>query len=86
MAKEQQSKSKPKKSDKDNKKKQVKKVKKAPKESYFKRVYKEMKLVKWPSAKEVLKYTISTIVFCVFLCGIFMILNLLMSLIRGWVG
>ena len=68
---------------KDTKKKTVSNV---PKESYLKRVGKELKLVKWPTAKEVLKYTISTIVFCAFLCVIFMALNLIMSLIRGWVA
>lgn len=70
------------------KKKNTKKktVNTAPKESYLKRVGKELKLVKWPTAKEVLKYTISTIVFCVFLCVIFMALNLIMSLLRGWVA
>ena len=71
-----------------NKKKETKKKKNSniPKESYLKRVGKELKLVKWPTAKEVLKYTISTIVFCVFLCVIFMALNLIMSLLRGWVA
>lgn len=55
-------------------------------DGYFKEVRKELKLVKWPSAKEVIKYTISTIIFCAILCGIFMLLNLLMSLVKGWVG
>ena len=54
--------------------------------SYLKKVGKELKLVKWPTAKEVIKYTISTIIFCAFLCLIFMALNLIMSLIRGWVA
>ncbi|MFR5856452.1 MAG: preprotein translocase subunit SecE [Bacilli bacterium] len=79
--------------EKDNKsKKTVKKTtkkskpKKVVKESYLKRVGKELKLVKWPTAKEVFKYTISTIVFCAFLCVIFMFLNLIMSLVRGWVA
>lgn len=62
------------------------KPKKVVKESYLKRVGKELKLVKWPTAKEVFKYTISTIVFCAFLCVIFMFLNLIMSLVRGWVA
>ena len=77
--------------EKDNKpKKTVKKTtkknqsKKVVKESYLKRVTKELKLVKWPTAKEVFKYTVSTIVFCAFLCAIFMFLNLIMSLVRGW--
>ncbi len=71
---------------KETKKKNAKKEVKQPQEGYFKQVRKEMKLVKWPSAKDVLKYTISTIVFCLFLCLIFMGLNMIMSLIRGWVG
>ena len=57
------------------------------KKKHFWKDYKsELKKVKWPTAKEVLKYTISTIVFCVFLCVIFMALNLIMSLLRGWVA
>ncbi len=63
-----------------------KKSKKSTKESYFKKVRKELKLVKWPTAKEVLKYTISTIVFCLLLCALFMLLNLVLSLIKGWVA
>ena len=64
----------------------TKKETKQPQEGYFKQVRKEMKLVKWPSAKDVLKYTISTIIFCVVLCLIFMGLTAIMSLIRGWIG
>ncbi len=69
-----------------DKKKKAKKVSKKPTESYFKQVKREMSLVKWPSGKEVLKYTISTIILCLFLCLIFMGLQLVMSLIRGWAG
>ena len=54
------------------------------KESYVKQVSKELKLVKWPSFKEVLKYTISTIVMCLLLCALFMGLNLLLSIVKGW--
>ena len=64
-----------------NKKKERKKVEK---DGYFKLVKKEMKMVKWPTFKEVLKYTVSTIVFCVILCGIFMFLDLIMSIVKGW--
>ena len=66
---------------KDNKK-NVKKS--AQKESYVKQVRKELKLVKWPTFKEVLKYTISTIVMCLILCALFMGLNLLLSIVKGW--
>lgn len=54
------------------------------KDSYVKQVSKELKLVKWPSFKEVLKYTISTIVMCLLLCALFMGLNLLLSIVKGW--
>ena len=72
--------------------KNVKKVKavkkensKSPKESYLKGVKKEMKLVKWSSFKEVVKYTIATVVLCLVVCGFFLLLNLLLSLVKGWV-
>ena len=72
---------------KDAKKKvknEKKEVKKAPKkERYLKSVRKELKLVKWPTFKEVLKYTISTLVFCLFIVIFFILLNLLMSFIKG---
>lgn len=71
--------------------KNVKKVKtvkktKAPKESYLKGVKKEMKLVKWPSFKEVIKYTIATVIMCLVVCGFFLLLNLLLSLVKGWIN
>lgn len=66
-------------------KKDKKKVSKKPKESYFKKVKKELKLVKWPSAKDVLKYTIATIILCIVLCIVFMLLNLGLSVIKGWI-
>lgn len=73
---------------KDAKKKnsKAKKVSIGPKESYVKKVKKELKLVKWPTAKEVLKYTISTVVFCLILCCLFMLLNLLLSVVKGWLA
>ncbi len=60
------------------------KAKKGPKESYFKKVKKEVKLVKWPSAKEIFKYTISTIVLCLILCAVFMLLNFGLAIVKGW--
>lgn len=73
---------------KDAKKKNIKtkKVSTGPKESYIKKVNKELKLVKWPTAKDVLKYTISTIVFCIILCCLFMLLNLILSVVKGWLA
>lgn len=67
---------------KKNNKKVTKKVKS---ESYFKGVKKEMALVKWPTWKEVIKNTIATIVLCVIVCGFFILLNLLLSFIKGLV-
>ena len=70
---------------KDTKKDTKKAVKtKTKKDSYMKQVSKELKLVKWPSFKEVLKYTISTIIMCLLLCALFMGLNLLLSIVKGW--
>ncbi len=73
--------------------KNVKKVKtvkksksKTPKESYLKGVKKEMKLVKWPTFKEVVKYTIATVIMCLVVCGFFLLLNLLLSLVKGWIN
>ena len=73
---------------KDAKKKNIKtkKVSKGPKESYIKKVNKELKLVKWPTAKDVLKYTISTIAFCIILCCLFMALNVILSIVKGWLA
>lgn len=70
---------------KTTKKATVKKnTKKIPKESYLKKTKKELKLVKWPSFKEVIKYTISTIIFCIVLSALFMLLNFVLSIIKGW--
>lgn len=68
---------------KNNKKVAKKKEVKKPKENYIKLTRKELKLVKWPTFKEVLKYTVSTIVFCVVLCLFFLFLNLIMSYVKG---
>ena len=53
------------------------------KENYIKGVRKELKLVKWPTIGEVVKYTIATIIFCVILVFFFILLNLFMSWIKG---
>ena len=61
-----------------------KEIKKTKKENYFKSVKKEMALVKWPEFKDIIKYTVATIVFCAVICGFFLLLNLLLSVIKGW--
>ena len=71
---------------KTSKKKDVKKpIKKTnvKKESFFKGIRKEMKLVKWPSGKEVLKYTIATVIFCLIICAFFLALYFLLTAIVG---
>ena len=70
---------------KDNEKKDAKKVanKKVQKEPYLKSVRNEMKLVKWPTWKEVLKYTIATVVLCLIVCLFFLLLNFILSFIKG---
>ena len=50
---------------------------KAPKESYLKGVKKEMKLVKWPKLLYSFKFA---------RCGFFLLLNLLLSLVKGWIN
>lgn len=52
-------------------------------EGYMKLVRKELKLVKWPSFKEVIKYTVSTIVLCLIICVFFLLLNLGLSFVKG---
>lgn len=43
----------------------------------------EMKLVRWPSAKEVVKYSIAVLVFVLFFAGFFYIIDTLFALIKG---
>ncbi len=70
------------------KEKEVKKAKKEKKNkntngSFFKNVKKEMKLVKWPSSKELIKYTIATIIFCIVLVIFFQFLDVILAFIKG---
>ena len=66
-----------------NTKKTNDKKPKVKKESYIKGVKKELKLVKWPDAKEIVKYTIATIVFCIILVAFFELLNVILAYIKG---
>ena len=70
-------------------KKEVKKVKK---QGLFKRignwinsVFKEVSKVKWPSKKEMLKYSIATIVFVVFFGLFFYAIEFVMALLKSLV-
>ena len=55
--------------------------------TFIGQVFAEMKLVRWPSFKEVVKYTIAVLVFVLFFAGFFYLINLLfglfVTLIRG---
>lgn len=81
MAKDNAEKQKVKKTNKTNSGKKTKKVKK---ESYFKGVKKELSLVKWPTWKDVITNTIATVMLCLIVCGFFLLLNLLLSIVKGW--
>ena len=65
------------------KKDQKKKVKKEKKPGYLKEVKNEMKNVTFPSSKEVVKYTIATIVIVAFLVAFFLCVSAILSWIKG---
>lgn len=74
----------------EEKKKTLKKVKpkkekktKERKEGYFKEVGIELRKVTFPTFKNVVKYTAATILFCGVLVVFFILLNLLLSGIKG---
>ena len=56
---------------------------KSKKETFFEGVKAELAKVKWPEKKDVLKYTIATLVFIIFLVIFFVIISLIMSLVKG---
>jgi len=83
----------PKKNKKDKKenKKQEKETKnKEKKQGYFSKVRAEMKLVSWPTKKQVFKYSMASIIMIVLLAGFFIgvtaLFDLLYSLVQGWIG
>lgn len=61
--------------------KEVKKVEK--KEGFFKSHINELKKVKWPSAKEMVKYSIATLIFSVFFGLFFYGISTLFALLKG---
>lgn len=63
---------------KDKKKKSSKK-----KEGFFKGIKLELKKVTWPSKKEVFKYSMATLVFCIVVMAFFQILDLGLSIVKG---
>lgn len=53
--------------------------------NWVKSVFKEVSKVKWPSKKEMLKYSIATIVFVVFFALFFYAIELLMAFLKSLV-
>ena len=74
---------------KDDKKKTAKKNKKVKKHSkiytFFKEVKSEMAKVKWPSKKDMVKYSIVTIVFVIFFALFFYAIDLIIALLKAGV-
>ena len=66
--------------EKENKK--VIKKEKQKKVSKLHEIRMELKKVKWPEGKEIVKYTIATIAFCLVLVAFFMLLDLLSSFVK----
>lgn len=64
-----------------NKKKKSKTMNK--KESMLKGVKREMKKVTWPNKKDVIKYSVATLVFCIVVMLFFQLLNLGLSAVKG---
>ena len=60
-----------------------KEVKTDSKNTYFKEIKEEMKKVKWPTKKEMLKYSISTIGFVIIFALYFFGIEALFALIKG---
>ena len=52
-------------------------------ESYFTQIKKELKKVKWPSKKELIKYSISTLCFIIFFALFFFGIEALFAFIEG---
>ncbi len=72
---------------KEKKVKAVKKTKevKVKKEGFFKSLKSEFKKVRWPNKKEMVKYSIATIVFIIF-CGLFFYaIDVIFALIKSLV-
>ena len=56
------------------------------KESFYKQVKSEMKKVKWPSKKDMFKYSITTLGFILLFTGFFYLIDVLFALLKGLVG
>lgn len=68
---------------KDNKKEKTEKNAKIKKEPFFKNVIKELKKVKWPDKKYMVKYSIATFVTIILSSVYFYVIFVLFSLVKG---
>ncbi len=75
-------KSKKKESKKTNKKNKKKEKKKSGIFNYFKSIKSEISKVKWPSKKDMIKYSIATIVFIIFFAIFFYCIDLVIAIIK----
>lgn len=62
------------------------KTKKTSKKSFLKEIKAEMKKVKWPTKKEMVKYSITTLIFIILFAGFFYLIDVLFALLKGWIG
>jgi len=64
-------------------KKDTKKQKNKEKEPFFKSVKAEMAKVKWPEAKDIVKYSVATLFICIFIGLFFQLVEFVSSIIKG---
>ena len=55
-------------------------------ETFMGDVIEELKLVRWPSKLEVVKYSIATLVFVGFFALFFTLIDVLFALVKGWLS
>lgn len=76
--------------DKKPKEKKETKTKTKDSEGFFKKVSNEMKLVTWPTKKNVFKYSLASVLMVGFLAtfflGISALFDLLYGFVQGWIG
>lgn len=53
--------------------------------NFFKEVRKEIKKVKWPSRKDMVKYSFATISFIIFFALFFYAIEIVIALLKAWV-
>ncbi len=53
---------------------------------FFKGVKKEGKMVRWPSAKDLLKYSLMVLILMLFFGGFFYLLDVLFTLLKGLIN